>query len=236
MLSYHSNQAIKQSYIKTALEHERADSFVKGLYWQAEEKKGCNIGCWTRAENGDHPSLSLQMGVPVELLHLSDGLFEALPDPHYKKWSRKFAAAIPVGVDLGSIWVQCLKWMLVDDVWGLGALGASSQLSSSLDLLSRYLEQREVLGSDLNQALLDLKQMCTGWKHWDEQALRETRAARAALELWNARLNLGPKDLAKAAWSARAAWSAAEDYTLAQAEALLERLKSSGRIRAYSTA
>src|SRR5688572_1712053 len=122
MNAYHGNDILKMQYIRTALEHEEADSYVKGLYWAEAEKRGCNIGCWTKAESGRHGALSLEMGVPVELLHLSDGLFEALPDPHFKSWSRRFAGAIPVGADLDKVGGELLKWMLCDDEWGLRVL------------------------------------------------------------------------------------------------------------------
>ena len=230
MQSYQNSQAIKQSFVDTALEHERADSFVKGLYWQREEKKGCNIGCWTKAETGNHAVLALEMGVPESLLHLSDGLFEALPDPHYKAWSRRLALAIPVGVDLSSNWAQVLRWILSDQSWGLGVLAESMNTRAALKAMADYYGHVEGASApepsdELTLAMLQLKRDLAMWRQWDEQALRDMRAARAAIELWNARTN-DPKSLARAAWAARAAWSAWEAYTLAQSDAVLEILKA----------
>lgn len=229
MNAYHGMEQLKMEYILTALQHEEADRYVKGLYWAEAEKRGCNIGCWTKAEAGDHEALSLEMGVPVELLHLSDGIFEALPDPDFKHWSRRFAGAIPVGADLRSVASKLLAWLLSDEQWGLTVLATDAATRTGLRLLA---EHYQALGAgapvepskELCIRMGQMRQSLSAWKNWDEAAMRDMRACRAALELWRYKES-DPKSLSRCAWSARAAWSAWEAYTLAQAEAVLESLK-----------
>ena len=168
--------------------------------------------------------------MPVELLHLSDGMFEALPDPYYKSWSRRFAQAIPLGADLKGAWAHYLQFLIRDSQWGLGVLCDSQELRGTLRLLAAYFAEVEGSeaaepGDELTLAMAYLKRDLAGWKSWDEQALRDMRAGRAAIEIWNARFN-DPKSLARATWAARAAWSAWEAYTLAQADALVAQLEA----------
>jgi hypothetical protein len=239
MPAYHGNEELKMRYISTALEHEEADSYVKGLYWADAQQRGCNIGCWTKAETGKHDALSGEMGVAVELLHLSDGLFEALPDPHYKRWSRLFAGAIPVGADLCGVGGELLEWLMCDGNWGLMALsGDTAKRMLFLEMggqLRRGWLQGEPAPEALAQDVEEARRSLVAWKRWDEHALRDMRATRASLELWRAHRG-DPKSLSRAAWSARAAWGASEAYTLAQAEALMGLLSHAPRLAKASLA
>lgn len=224
MNAYHGKDTLKMQFVRTALEHEEADAYVKGLYWAEAEKRGCNIGCWTKAETGLHEALAVEMSVPVDLLHLSDGLFEALPDPYFKSWSRRFAGAIPVGADLSQVGGELLSWMLCHDEWGLKVLSNNSALRCLFRDMSHYVKNTWAAPEALNFEVEAMRLSLGKWKSWDEHALRDMRAIRAALELWRTRPN-DEKALARSAWSARAAWSAWENYTLAQSEALIEMLK-----------
>ena len=230
MNAYLGSDRLKMSYIRTALEHEEADSYVKGIYWAEAEKRGCNIGCWTKAESGRHGALAAEMGVPEQLLHLSDGLFEALPDPHFKSWSRRFAGAIPVGADLGHVGGEFLHWLLCDDQWGLKLLSSDGAMRSLFRDMGRELwaawTRGDAPSSDMQRRVDGARQGLSAWRSWDEHALRDMRALRASLELWKARPR-DTKSLARAAWSCRAAWSAWESYSVAQSEALIDMLGQS---------
>lgn len=229
MNAYHGSDTLKMQFIQTAHQHEVADAYVKGLYWQEAEKRGCNIGCWTKAENGRHDALAVEMGVPVQLLHLSDGIFEALPDPHFKSWSRRFAQAIVAGSDLEFCWAAMLHWMLCDQEWGLVVLAEASATRLILKDLGHYFSTIAQGGKiaepdrGLCEQMGRLRQSLSVWKNWDRQAMRDMRAIRASLELWRTRPD-DFKSLSRAAWAVRAAWSAWEAYSIAQSEALIEIL------------
>lgn len=233
MIAYHGSTKIKNEYLEEAQRHEAADSYVKGLYWQEAERRGCNIGCWTREAGGAHESLAAQMGLPEALLHLSDGIFEALPDPYFKTWSRRFADAIPVGSELGGLGPRMLQWIMGDRQWGLVVLAESQDLRQRLGAMAKdFARLAERKASD--EAPLEqcrdaefFRASLAQWKSWDLQSMRDMRAMRAALELWRCRNSSEPKALSRAAWAARAAWSAWEAYTLAQSETFLEILKAS---------
>lgn len=230
MRAYQGEARIKADYVNVALAHEQADAYVKGAYWQEQDKRGCNIGCWTKDAFGGHGALAKDMDVPESLLHLSDGLFEALPDPDFKAWSRRFASAIPCGADLVSVPDRFLAWLLGDKAWGLGRLAEwPDHVQMCLGMAEHYrargegqLVARSFEGVVQGMAD-DVSLALAHWKSWDLSAARDFRASRAALEVWKARQDprRGP---ARAAWACRAAWSARPEYARAQAEALLDRL------------
>jgi hypothetical protein len=73
--------------------HIAADAVVQGHYW--EDGKGCFIGCL--AHSGDATVLGDRFGLPLPLVRICEGIFEALPADEAKS----FFAAVPdaVGVD-----------------------------------------------------------------------------------------------------------------------------------------
>ena len=76
--------------------HIRADALIKGTYWQNDGTdaggKGCFIGCLTHS-NDPAPAFE-RFGLPVSVLRIAEGIFEALPDDEGKA----FFAALPEAV------------------------------------------------------------------------------------------------------------------------------------------
>ena len=75
--------------------HVAADSIVQGIYWDAENERGCFIGCLGRSED---PTINeVTYGLPVMLQRIAESIFESLPANE----ARAFFAALPdaVGCD-----------------------------------------------------------------------------------------------------------------------------------------
>ena len=75
--------------------HVAADSIVQGIYWDAEDERGCFIGCLGRSKD---PTINeVTYGLPVMLQRIAESIFESLPANEAKA----FFAALPdaVGCD-----------------------------------------------------------------------------------------------------------------------------------------
>lgn len=99
MLSFHNDPAIKEKYLKRVIAHREADKIVQGIGWI--KGKGCAVGC--TLESYDHARYPIELGIPVWLAHLEDGIFENLEKEEAILWPERFLQAIPVGVDLEPI-------------------------------------------------------------------------------------------------------------------------------------
>jgi hypothetical protein len=71
-------------------------ALVKGSYWETSNNavggKGCFIGCLTHSND---PRIAFErFGLPVEVIHIAENIFEDLPD----KEGRAFFAALPDAV------------------------------------------------------------------------------------------------------------------------------------------
>ena len=96
MLTFHGSQELKDQRIAQVRAHRLADQLVKGQYWQ--DGKGCAVGC--TIHSGNHEAYETELGIPVELAHLEDRIFENLDNGSSMMWPERFLLAIPVGVDL----------------------------------------------------------------------------------------------------------------------------------------
>lgn len=75
--------------------HVAADSIVQGIYWDAEYKRGCFIGCLGRSQD---PTINeVTYGLPVMVQRIAESIFESLPANEAKA----FFATLPdaVGCD-----------------------------------------------------------------------------------------------------------------------------------------
>ena len=227
MLAYHAKLSLKAHYLDAAEFHAWTDRYQQGLYFDPQNLRGCAVGCWSKDPFGGHARLSQEMGVPEELLRLADQLFEALPDGQFQTWPRRFAEAIPPGADLGGVRSRFLQWLLFDQQWGLAALAKMGKVGPVLadmrtffDWEAEGIELSQYLELTLKESVAELIDQFKAWHHWDDFAKPETRASRALIKVWEARIP-GPRQAAEAAWACRAAWAASPAFSQAMAEALL---------------
>ena len=107
--------------------HAEMDDLVRGTYGDTDSGRfrGCAVGCnievvtaalGVEIERGDHETLGETIGVPAELLHLQDTLFEGLQGDASSQFAVAFAAALRNGQDLSRVSDLFLAETLRDDV------------------------------------------------------------------------------------------------------------------------
>ena len=117
--AYHGDPKLKAKVMRQVRTHRRLDQIIQGQYWDAEEKKGCAVGCLLHDPEGGHEQYEPEFGIPELLAHLEDGIFEALPVEVAKDWPVRFLNAIPVGADLSTVWPRYAIWLMTDPTWGM---------------------------------------------------------------------------------------------------------------------
>ena len=116
LLAYHGDPAIKAKYLARMREHRRLDQIAQNYgYWK--DGRGCAVGCTIHGES--HAAYPIEIGVPEELAHLEDWLFENLPREDAHEWPERFLDAIAVGADLSRVYDYWSAWNLVDPQYGV---------------------------------------------------------------------------------------------------------------------
>ena len=95
LIAYHGSIAEKRAALKQIKAHAKADEIVKGQYW--ENGRGCAIGC--QIHSGKHSEYEPRFGIPIQLAHLEDQIFESLNNGESKTWPIRFMSAIKPGAD-----------------------------------------------------------------------------------------------------------------------------------------
>src|SRR5277367_2115598 len=113
--AFHGKQEIKDLYVARVQAHYLADEIVKGTYW--ENGKGCGVGCTVHSSN--HMAYEEELGIPIQLAYLEDGIFESLPNGHARDFPLRFISAPRVGADLSFVVNHFLIWLLTDSVHGV---------------------------------------------------------------------------------------------------------------------
>src|ERR1700737_2945176 len=115
MLSFHSQQSIKDFYLARVRAHREADEIIHGTYW--ENGKGCAVGCTVHSDS--HAAYETELGIPRILARLEDWIFESLSNGRAKDWPGQFLAAIEPGRDLSLVWPRFVVWLMTDAKWGV---------------------------------------------------------------------------------------------------------------------
>lgn len=96
MLSYHNNPAIKEKFQLRFAAHRVADEVIQGQGF--ENGRGCFVGC--TLDDYNHDRFPMELGWPIWLAHLSDAIFEGIPESVAPQFGTDLLASVPVGVDL----------------------------------------------------------------------------------------------------------------------------------------
>ncbi|HZT60966.1 MAG TPA: hypothetical protein VFA21_20345 [Pyrinomonadaceae bacterium] len=145
LIAYHGNPAIKEQYLARVREHREADKLIQGYgYWK--NGKGCAVGCTIHSD--DHYAYETELGIPVYLARLEDGIFEALPNELAQAWPEAFLEAIPVGTNLYIPYWQFMVWLLIDSEEGVIKFARSKRTRAVIEavgaLYNRLLAGEEV--------------------------------------------------------------------------------------------
>jgi hypothetical protein len=193
--AFHGDKKIKARYLGRVRAHRKADELVKGQYWQ--DGKGCAVGC--TIHSGNHKAYETELGIPVVLAKLEDGIFEALDNGHAQEWPERFLSAIRPGADLSKVWPRFAVWLMTGEQWGVIQWAKSDMAKKAIhDVSDAY--QKVVDGAEMGSI--------------DWRTLRSAAYAYAA-------------DAAVADAAAAAAYAAAKrkEARIAQSDKLIELLK-----------
>jgi len=140
--------------------HIAADALVRGSYWMAGDSdvggKGCFIGCLTHS-NDPAPAFE-RFGLPVAVLRIAEGIFEALPDAEGKA----FFAALPDAVGRDGKDLSRVHWAF---------------LAAELRALPPTTEAVQAV---IDPVIAGMDQLASGQEWPAVAAARAARAARAA--------------------------------------------------------
>lgn len=129
-VTFGGDPELKAKMLGRAEGHRMMDHFMQGIYWQADDAKGCAIGCLAtgaaafNTSNSQHSgavAIACEFQIPYWLARLAETAFEgSRPKMDAVAWVEKFVAAIPVGVELSEETVY--EWVEELDVdngnWG----------------------------------------------------------------------------------------------------------------------
>ena len=201
-LAFHNDPKLKAKYLARVRDHRKADRLIQGTGW--EYGRGCAVGCTLEAY--DHNRYPIELGIPVELARLEDGIFEGLARSDAMDWPEAFLDAIPVGADLSLVWPRFAHWLLVDDEHGViqyagSHEGARTAIQGVADLFARRIAGNDPTTEEwaAARAALGDAACAAEWAALGDAACAAARAAEWAAE-WA---------VARAARAARAAAGAA---------------------------
>jgi hypothetical protein len=222
LTAYLGDPALKTRVLTGLAAHAAADELVQGVYFEQrvddDKVRACSIGCTLHDLNpqlpaNDHTRFVGELGIPEQIAHLIDAIFEAQPDDKAAAaWSQQIMAAIPVGADLTGVWDRYALWMLD----GLVAEGRDPDgvVSNMAGLFRRAVDGNQLTKREWDQAAWAARD---AWDAWDARAARNAgdawdaawaaRAARAARDARDARNARNAGDVGDA-WAARAALAA----------------------------
>lgn len=212
MKAFHGDVTIKEKYLTRVRQHREADELMQGTGW--ENGRGCAVGCTLEAY--DHGRYPIELGIPVEVAHLEDLIFEDIPTADAMLWPDRFLTAIPVGSDLSMVWPMFAVWLL------------TKECPSVVGKLVAGLYQRRIDGDEpsaeewrnAQEAAREAKLKASSW------ALHASiRVAQASA--WAAEAS-GAGDAwaeARTAWAARAAQELAKALYLRSADKLIGLLE-----------
>lgn len=125
MKTFNGDPKLKEELLEFIKWHEEQDKIVQGTYGVGTEKdwKGCAVACSIKSLNmkhgkklltDNHSVYETELGIPIGLAELEDGIFEGMTAREAKKWPYRFMNAIPVGVDLDIISYRFQYYLLTD--------------------------------------------------------------------------------------------------------------------------
>lgn len=134
MKSFHNDPKIKETYLRRVVAHRKADEIIKGTYW--DNGKGYAVGC--TIHSNDHLKYEKELGIPMLLAGLEDGIFESLPNERAKMWPEEFLTAIKVGSDLSEVWPKFAVWLLTDEKYGVIKYAKTEKQKYTIKIINDY--------------------------------------------------------------------------------------------------
>ncbi len=221
MLAYHNDPAIKAKYLKRVRAHRQADELIHGATegQTSEGFRGCAVVC--TMNKYDHAAYETEIGLPLVLARLEDGIFEGLPQKESMDWPEAFLEAAPVGADLSGVKDLFLRWLLIDPVDGVIKYAKIEKARKSIqavgDLYARKIKGEGIPVQDWKAAASAASAASAATAATAAYAASAATAAYAASAAYAA---------AAAVYAAAAADAARSQSRIRQSEKLLELLRA----------
>jgi hypothetical protein len=116
MIAFHGDPKIKAKYLRRVRAHQKADAIWQG-WGYVRDGKFCAVGC--TLHSNQHSAYETELGIPEQLAHLEDALFEGMPVGRSKTWPGEFLAAIKPGADLSKVTARFVVWAGIDPKHGI---------------------------------------------------------------------------------------------------------------------
>ena len=110
LIAFHGKKETKSFYLNRVKEHRIKDELLQRA--TGENGKGCAV--WCTLNKYEHASYETELGIPIVLARLEDGIFEALSVEKSQKWPERFLKAIKPGADLSMVWPKFAHWLLIN--------------------------------------------------------------------------------------------------------------------------
>ncbi len=220
MLAYKGKAKLKKRVLAKIAAQREAGRIAKGpsvstgrsTTWGA-------VGCLLEDPDGGHKRYESELGIPGQLAHLEDTIFESLPDELAQAWPERFMGAIGVGADLEEVWPRFAVWLMVDERWGVfGATDDEEVRAICRRVADGYTRTRDGDPPSDEEAATLAKDAWSAWEARATVATADQWAARAARATWDGRA----AGAAPAAWAARNEW---DQHVQASAGKLIELLE-----------
>ena len=157
----------KEQLLASLHQHQRADSFRKGVYWDPKERRGCAIGCSVMdfstsgdaiySASGDviysHTRYESLFGIPAQLAMLEDTIFEEMNPADIGRWPLEFIEAIPEGKDLSQDPARWILKILDDERSPIAPHHAMEAMQPVRDLLTQWLKTSTITQETRQRAM-----------------------------------------------------------------------------------
>lgn len=103
-ITFYGETELKQSLLKYTKEHQEIDAYRRGS-WLKEKKasngnfKGCFYGCMTQSSENTLEKASKQYGIPLWYVHVTENIYEGLPENEWLEFPFQAIEILPVGID-----------------------------------------------------------------------------------------------------------------------------------------
>ena len=200
LLAWHGDPALKKSTVAIMAAHRKADTLVKGLYW--ENGRGCAVGCLVHGS--DHALYESRFGIPQTLARLEDTIFENLPNADAMRWPERFLKAARPGADLSLVQWQFLEFVVAEALSREEAASVREACQPALEIV-----RARARGEAVSESVAESAESAA----WSVAESAESAASRASCGCWaECRVTARVWEAActcRAATTLRAVWAAA---------------------------
>lgn len=154
----------RKRLVALAKGHQKSDEYIRGTYWDKDEKKGCAVGCTIAdakregilngVDYGDHEALATALGCTRYMTLMIDHIFEGLGQDDAVKWTPKFLASLKVNIDYSSMETRMAIALLTDKEIGLAEIATREDVRA-VAKLTADLYKRRLAGDEPTDAEWD---------------------------------------------------------------------------------